>query len=205
MIKESLTIAFLSIFVAFPAFAFPCKVPPHNGEYAIYMRSKKADPICKNAGIPVYTSTAGNFDGYVKHWYWGEWRRVYVFRSTETLSIEQSYVGYGAWLFEEWDSYSDNGVVCRVTPPMFNLKYDLYTFTTNTDWTGRTRGGYQAEIAIVPGLLDSPPDNPNTEYCGYGYEPDPPDDECSDLNLTIRGTLLPARRGTARVSGDWCK
>lgn len=37
-------------------------------------------------------------------------------------------------------------------------------------------------------------------------EPDDDDEEeCPDLNLTIRGTLLPARRGTARVSGDWCK
>jgi len=39
---------------------------------------------------------------------------------------------------------------------------------------------------------DEPPNNP-------------PDDECPDLNLTIRGTLLPARRGTTRLSGDWYK
>lgn len=31
------------------------------------------------------------------------------------------------------------------------------------------------------------------------------EEECPNLNLTIRGTLLPARRGTARISGDWCK
>lgn len=34
---------------------------------------------------------------------------------------------------------------------------------------------------------------------------DPPEPECPNLNVTIRGTLLPARRGTARISGDWCK
>jgi len=37
------------------------------------------------------------------------------------------------------------------------------------------------------------------------YLPSCDEEECPDLNLTIRGTLLPARRGTARISGDWCK
>lgn len=31
------------------------------------------------------------------------------------------------------------------------------------------------------------------------------EEECPDLNLRITGTTLPARRGTARISGDWCK
>ena len=37
------------------------------------------------------------------------------------------------------------------------------------------------------------------------YLPTCDEKECPDLNLRITGTTLPARRGTARISGDWCK
>jgi len=75
-----------------------------------------------------------------------------------------------------------------------------------------------------------PPDDPDdddgcnnsADCCGlgclncFGFDPEkyeflipffPPcdDEEECHLNLTIRGSSLPARRGTARISGDWCK
>ena len=44
------------------------------------------------------------------------------------------------------------------------------------------------------------PDECNLPSCD-----DKDNEECPDLNLRITGTILPARRGTARISGDWCK
>lgn len=46
---------------------------------------------------------------------------------------------------------------------------------------------------------------PYLPNCDEDEEDDDDEEECPDLNLTIRGTLLPIRRGTARISGDWCK
>ncbi|EDX70555.1 hypothetical protein MC7420_8069 [Coleofasciculus chthonoplastes PCC 7420] len=52
-------------------------------------------------------------------------------------------------------------------------------------------------------LVYNPPGQSSIQICCNC--PLDPIDDCPDLNITIRGTLLPARRGTARISGDWCK
>jgi len=68
-------------------------------------------------------------------------------------------------------------------------RVDCFTFLVDKEPSCGNRGCPLAEILPNP--------------CGDNPSP-PPDDDCPDLNLTIRGTLLPVRRGTAKVTGDWC-
>lgn len=62
-------------------------------------------------------------------------------------------------------------------------------------------------LGCIPGLISLFSDRAGDyDYTWLiPYLPSCDEEECPNLNLRITGTLLPARQGTARISGDWCK
>jgi len=222
MLKKSIAVAFLSIFVASPALAIQrCTIdfPPDDREngrmWQIWVKSTY-NYSCGKEYMSISTPGPDGITGSrlvnvssMKTFTTG-WRTDYRLRFRYpsqywSTSIELETIQADGFfrencenpLLENGPRIADTGTFQRYVI----VKRRHYDNRITRSELGFARG---SDIEIRP-YRPSPGDDLTPIKVNCPPPPDDDDDECPDLNLTIRGTLLPARRGTARISGDWCK
>lgn len=223
MLKKSIAVAFLSFFVAFPALAGTqtCTVdfPPDAARktYLIWARHthyQRCYLVHINHTSDYYTgiNPVSIISPKTYTTDWGTSTTFYQFRQsnqywTHSIQMESLSVQPGHVYFSEncENPELEDGPLLPFTGTLRRVvivRTRLYDGKTTRHEMGYALSN---QIELRP-FRPSPGDDrtPLAINCPPPPDDDDDDDECPDLNLTIRGTLLPARRGTARVSGDWC-
>lgn len=205
MFNKSIVIAFLSILVASPVSANPCDDIEDNGRgIQIWIQRKRYLGACvlqpnPNSGV----LSGGMFQNSLSDWFGDPRRDDWLFMGWSTVSMFSSSVEV---IVQRDDWYFANPNPNSAPGTCINGFYKG-TMITKTlrflNGSGKLRQAKQSgDLRYKVRTFDNNYAFKEDIICEL---PSGDDDECPNLNLTIRGTLLPARRGTARISGDWCK
>lgn len=193
MFRKSLVIAFLSVFAALPVFANPCDNPPREWKsIEIWGSIQTLKRACHNQYVYFMPEEFTPFqrEGVVPN---------------NSFSYEVTHSNYPLRIyFGECEDY-DSSLIVETPIPRKSVVFKGLTVPDDSNFYDYYYGGgIGYRFRIQPSSRQYPDAEDRAIYCDLDDDDEDDDDECPDLNLTIRGTLLPARRGTARVSGDWC-
>lgn len=207
MLKKSIAIFFLSIIVIFPVMATEkCDFTPPNNSSILQWRTHRkyywSQHICSSFhGNLLYNDQIVLLGDWTDLGTYGRFvtGSKYVHVSFEYENVQVPFTVY------------PHGTDCANLgkSELKNFGFtDIYMVTQRIDSTTtrkRLVSGIDSQIKFIPigGLPEGV--EPAKLICpAPPPPPKPPKPPCPDLNLTIRGVLLPVRRGTARITGDWC-
>jgi len=198
MLKKSIVIAFLSILVASPVLAAKCTadLPDDDNRryWQVWFRRTYWQPC--NSGNSHFVVS----DRTVTR----DWATSYLYRFTtpftyNSVSFESETVSAEGWFLKK-DCVGDS------VP--FNPTFQRFTIVKRRHYDNRIIRNDTTAVTIeaeIRPFRPGPGVDPTPIKVNCPPPPDDDDDECPNLNLRITGSILPARRGTARISGDWCK
>lgn len=208
MIKSFITIVFGSIFIAFPALSESCNpdfsLIPTCSEVSIYYQSRSCKRVCLD-GVWTLRGFRCN-ESQVQCFKYDDNGDRQLFPSAQvpwTDGVIDNQKGRSSW------NYNNEGYY-PIIPFRLYIHDSSYLYLSESNAKHcpnimpSINGMHQHHIAnvsefrITKVIYQDPVDpDQKIDLC------DPPS-PCPDLNLTIRGTLLPAHQGIARISGDWC-